>query len=98
MFDRVLRRMRELVRDSEYVMTVHGQEAMEDDELTIFDVERCFLTGRISERQRDHNTGEWKYVVHGEAVAGDSMATVTKIGPSGRLVIVTVYLRGGEAQ
>ena len=97
MFDRVLRRMRELVRDSQYIMTVHGQEAMEDDELTIFDVERCSLTGKISERQRDRQTGEWKYVVQGEAVGGDDVVAVAKIGGSGRLVIVTVYL-GGKAR
>jgi hypothetical protein len=28
-------------------------EAMEDDELTVFDVERCLLRGSIVERQRD---------------------------------------------
>ena len=43
MFERILERMRRLVRDSEYVLTVHGHEAMEDDDLTIFDVERCLL-------------------------------------------------------
>jgi hypothetical protein len=90
--------MRELVRDSQYVMTMHGQEAMEDDDLTIFDVERCFLTGRISKRQRDLQTGEWKYVVQGEALGGDDIVAVAKIGRSGRLVIVTVYLLGGEAR
>jgi len=89
--------MRELVRDSQYIMTVHGQEAMEDDELTIFDVERCFLTGRISKRQRDRQTGEWKYGVQGAAVGGDDVVAVAKIGRSGRLVIVTVYL-GGEVR
>ena len=44
MFERIRARLRMLVRDSEYVLTVHGQEAMEDDDLTIFDVERCLLT------------------------------------------------------
>lgn len=50
MFDRVLRRMRELVRTSRYVRTVHGHEEMEADELTFFDVEHCILTGKIVER------------------------------------------------
>ena len=90
--------MRELVRDSQYVMTLHGQEAMEDDDLTIFDVERCFLTGRISKRQRDRHTGEWKYVVRGEAVGGDDIVAVAKIGGSGHLVVVTVYLLADEAR
>ena len=49
MFERILERMRKLRRGSQYVVTVHGLEAMEDDELTIRDVERCLLTGRIVE-------------------------------------------------
>ena len=53
MFERILERMRRLVREGQYVMTVHGVEAMEDDELTVFDVERCLLRGSIVERQRD---------------------------------------------
>lgn len=51
MFERILERMRHLVRDRQYVLTTHGQDAMEDDELTMFDVERCVLAGRIVERQ-----------------------------------------------
>ena len=52
MFDRILRRMRELVRTSQYVMTLHAEEEMEADGLSAFDIERCILTGRIVERQR----------------------------------------------
>ena len=97
MFERVLRRMRKLVRESAYILTVHGQDAMEDDDLTIFDVERCFLSGRIIEREGDRRTGEWKYLVSGETTEGEEMVAVAKIGRRGRLVIVTVYLVGGEA-
>ncbi len=39
MFDTVLFRIREKIRLSEYVMTLHAQEEMENDELTIFDIE-----------------------------------------------------------
>ena len=47
MFERVLRRMRELVRGGLYVMTVHGQEEMEADGLTLDDVEHVLLrTGK----------------------------------------------------
>ena len=90
--------MRALVRDSQYVLTLHGQDAMEDDGLAAYDVERCFLTGRISKRQRDRRTGEWKYVVRGETVGGDDIVAVAKIGGSGRLVVVTVYLPADEAR
>ncbi len=98
MFERILERMRKLLRGSQYVVAVHGLEAMEDDELTILDVERCLLTGRIVERQRDRQRREWKYLVHGQAVDGTPMVVVAKIGRTRRLVILTVYLVEGEAQ
>ena len=75
---------------AKYVLTVHGHEAMEDDDLTIFDVERCFLPGRIIERPRDRRTRDWKYLVQGEMIGGQEMVAVAKIGRAGRLVIVTV--------
>ena len=92
MFDRILREMRELVRMSHYVMTVHGQEEMEADQLTVFDVEHCILTGEIVGRQKDRRSGEWKYLIEGETLSGESSTTVAKIGPTGKLVIITVYL------
>jgi len=97
-FERVLERMRRLVRVSQYVVTLHAQDAMEDDELTIFDVERCLLTGSIVERQRDRQRREWKYLVRGQAVDSTAMVVVAKIGRTRRLVILTVYLVEGEAQ
>jgi len=97
-FERILERMRKLLRGSQYLLTVHGVEAMEDDELTILDVERCLLTGRIVERQRDRQRREWKYLVQGRAIDGTAMAVVAKVGRTRRLVILTVYLVEGEAQ
>ena len=67
MFERVLQRLRQLVHTSRYVMTSHGLDEMEADGLNLFDVERCLLTGHIVERQRDRDTGEWKYLVSGQS-------------------------------
>jgi hypothetical protein len=61
-FDRILRRMQEEVRALEYVMSVHAEEEMED-ELSILDVEHVILTGGIIERQKDQETGEWRYLI-----------------------------------
>jgi len=83
--------MRDKVRLRQYVMTLHAEEEMSDDKLSIFDVERSLLTGKIAERQKDVETGEWKYLVKGQTVAGDEMITVAKISPTGKLVIITVY-------
>jgi len=90
-FQRILKQIREKVRQRQYVMTLHAEEEMSDDNLSIFDVERSLLTGEIVERQKDAVTGEWKYLVKGYTVAGDEMMTVAKISPTGKLVIITVY-------
>ena len=92
MYDRVLKRMREKIRTRQYILTLHAEEEMDDDGLSVFDIERCILTGEITERQKDTMTKEWKYVVEGFSVYGDQVGTVAKLGPTGKLVIITVYL------
>ena len=50
--------MRENVRALRYVMTLHAEEEMNNDDLSIFDIEHALLTGQIIERQKDAETGE----------------------------------------
>ena len=91
MYERVLWQMREKIRTRQYVMTLHAEEEMNDDDLTVFDVERAILTGEVTERQEDHVTGEWKYLINGQSIHGDSIEVVAKISVTSKLVIVTVY-------
>lgn len=91
MYDAELKRMRELVRLRLYVMTLHAEEEMDADGLTIFDVEHVILTGLIIERQRDRMSGEWKYLVHGDSIAGDKATVVGKFGPNRQLVLITTF-------
>ena len=73
-------------------MTLHAEEEMDEDGLTIFDVESVLLTGEILEQQRDRQTKERKYLVRGQTVSGEMTAVVVgKFGRAGKLVIVTVY-------
>jgi hypothetical protein len=58
MYDRILKQMREKIRTRQYVMTIHAEEEMAGDNLSIFDVERVVLTGSIVERQKDQDTAE----------------------------------------
>lgn len=92
MFDRLLNEMRDKIHNREYVMTTHGEEEMDDDSLSIYDVEHCILTGTILERQKDKITAEWKYRVNGVSLSGDGVEVIAKIGPTGKLVIITVYV------
>jgi len=92
MFARILKEMRDKIRKLEYIMTIHADDEMNDDCLTIFDVERCILTGRILERRKDKDTAEWKYRINGRSLSNNEVEIVAKISPTGKLVIITVYM------
>lgn len=73
-------------------MTTHAEEEMDDDGLTIFDVESVILTGELIERQRDRKTRETKYLVRGESLDGSRRTVVvTRSGPMAKLVILTIF-------
>jgi hypothetical protein len=91
MFERVLRQFRDKVRARQYVFTVHADEEMDEDGLSVFDVESAILTGTIIEQQRDRQTRERKYVVRGGAIDGKMIAVVGKVSRTGWLVILTTY-------
>ena len=84
--------LRQLVLKLSYVVSTHAADELEDDNLSILDLENIVLTGQIIERQRDRTTREVKYVVQGATLDGYAGEVVGKIGATGRLVIITVYL------
>lgn len=92
MYKRILRQMRDRIRERQYVMTLHAEEEMVDDGFTIFDVERAILTGEIIERQEDHHSGEWKYLVLGQVIDGRLLTVVAKLSITNKLVIITIYM------
>lgn len=91
MYDDILKAIQDRVQGRHYVMTVHAEEEMDDDAMTIFDVEAAIETGIIVARQRDRERGEWKYVIEGWIGGGQRAAVVAKVGPMATVVIITVY-------
>jgi len=91
-FERILKKIQEKIRTSQYIMSIHAEEQMCNDDLTIFDIEHSILTGKIIERQKDKTTAEWKYRIKGQTLNGYVVEIITKISPTGKLVIITVYL------
>lgn len=83
---------RHLIRTLNYFVSTHAAEELEDDHLTILDLENIILTGQVAVRQRDSQTREIKYVVEGITLAGESAEAVVKVGFTGKLFVVTVYL------
>ncbi len=91
MYDRVLIQMREAIRTRNYIMTLHAEEEMNDDNLSIFDIERIILTGSIIEQQKDRATEESKYLIEGDSITNGSAVVVAKMSIAGKLIIITVY-------
>jgi len=83
--------MREKVRASRYVVTLHARREMVHDDLSTEDVERAILTGQIQERQRDRVTAEWKYRLQGDATDRRPIEVIAKLSPTGKLVVITIY-------
>ncbi len=92
MHPRILKRLHALILSREYVVTLHAYDEMAADDLTVWDVESAILTGKIVEKQKDARTKEWKYRVRGSSIDGVPMEVVVKLGMTGKLVFITVYI------
>lgn len=93
MLNQILQEIQEKVQNQEYVLTLHAEDEMDQDNLTSFDVENALLSGKIVGRQRDLQSGEWKYVVEGQTHGSEIAVVVTKLTFSRKLVIITVYIK-----
>lgn len=89
---RIIDRLRDKIRAGAYVVPFHAADELDDDEISILDVERIILTGEIIERQRDAQTRERRYVIRGETLDGEAACSVVKIGPTGKVVIITAWV------
>jgi uncharacterized protein DUF4258 len=89
---RIIDRLRAKIRDGLLLIPFHAANELDDDEISILDVEQIILTGDIVQRQRDPRTRERKYVIRGDTVAGKAACCVVKIGPTGRIVLITTWV------
>ena len=83
--------LRHLIRTLSYVVSTHAADELEDDNLSILDLENIILTGQIIDRQRDAQTREVKCVVAGLRLDGSAAEAVVKVGSTGKLIVITVY-------
>jgi hypothetical protein len=93
---RIIDRLRDAIRVGDYLVPFHAANELDDDEISIFDVENIILTGEIVERQRDARTRKRKYVISGETLDGGAARCVVKIGPTGKVVIITAWVEEGD--
>jgi hypothetical protein len=85
-------RIRNPVRSLDYVVSLHAAQGLEDEDLTILDLESLLLTGTIVERQEDRQTRETKAIIRGRTLDHRQAEAAVKVGFTGILFIVTVYL------
>lgn len=91
-FEPILQHIQAKIRTLDYVATIHADEEMDDDGLSILDIEQVILTGQIIERQRDRNTGDWKYLINGQTEDRLNVIVEAKLSPTDMVVIITVYV------
>ncbi|MBN3909912.1 MAG: DUF4258 domain-containing protein [Nostoc sp. NMS1] len=84
--------MRDKVSSRQYLMTLHAEEEMSDDNLTIYDIEQGMLTDEILERQKDKVTTESKYHIRGLTLDVEEVEIIAKLSPTGTLVNIAVYI------
>ena len=90
MYERILYRIRKDVRSGDYVVTKHAKQELNEDGLTIYDLEQAILDGQIIHRQRDAQTGEFKYLTQ-DVSSEEGIELVVKISPLGQPVVITIY-------
>jgi len=86
-----INRIRNSIRSLNYAVVIHAAEELDDENLTVLDLESIILTGAIVERQRDRQTREVKYIVRGNTLSDLPAEAVVKIAPDGTLFVITVY-------
>jgi Domain of unknown function (DUF4258) len=84
--------LRQLIRTLSYAVSTHAADELEDDKLSILDLENVVLTGQIVQRQRDRATRETKYVIQGATLDGTAAEVVAKVNSAGKLFVITIYV------
>lgn len=88
---RTIDRLRGLIRDQEYQISIHANEEMSNDELIAVDIESAIFTGKVIKRFTKEARGT-RYEVTGQACDGRPVAVICRIPGNGWLRIVTVFV------
>ena len=80
-------KVRDLVRNGLYYLTEHADQEAAGDGFDIYDVEECFLHGRI----RRSWPKEGKYEIAGSSLDGRAIGIVFRQTSGGKIRVITVY-------
>ncbi len=91
MYEEILNKIKLKIIKLKYIVTIHAEEEISDDYLSIYDVEQAIQTGLIVERQTDKITGEYKYRIRGYSLDNKPIEIMVKFSVTDKVVIITVY-------
>jgi hypothetical protein len=91
MYPRILAKIRALIRQGKYALSIHAENELAEDQFTEVDLETAILNGDIKRRETDA-IGRPKYVIVGRAQDRRGLASVVQLFETRQLVvIITVY-------
>ncbi|HXG19693.1 MAG TPA: DUF4258 domain-containing protein [Methylomirabilota bacterium] len=91
MYPRILQQIQAFVRRGDYVLSIHVENELDNDECTEQDLEAAILNGEIVRRERDA-IGRPKYIIERMALDGRGLTAVAQPFSTRQLVVmVTVY-------
>jgi hypothetical protein len=93
---RTIEKLRDLIREEKYEISVHANKEMAADLLLAVDVENSILTGAITKRFTEDPRGV-RYEVTGQACDGRLVAVICRTVRGNWLRIVTVFALDNES-
>lgn len=87
---RAIDKLRRLIREEQYQISVHANKEMSKDDLIAVDIENVVHTGKITKRFTREERGT-RYEITGQACDGRSVAVICRILGDGWLRIVSVF-------
>ncbi len=87
---RGIEQIRNKVRTETYDLTIHARDEMEEDNLTLSDVENAILNGQIRRRERDA-LRRTKYVIESASLDERPVGVVGRFTETSFFLIITVY-------
>ena len=91
MYPRILAKIRALVKQGDYILSIHAENELADDNLNEQDLEAAILNGEIIRREKDR-IGRPQYLIEGTTLDGKGLTAVAQFFQTRQfVVIVTVY-------
>lgn len=84
---RAIERIKKLWREGDFVIVSHAKKAMEEDDLSISDVDNVIHYGSITEITP--NRQNWRYRIEGPCI--EHLRTACIVELDGKAILVTVF-------